>query len=202
MNLIFHIHVLSIQRTSAYHTLLLSIDFNSLEWSVGRSVKPLMLLVDPYQENMEWFVCKDSSLSLIFKLCESFIARWSYLEHWHNCIVFFLNSFPLIVRRPFRFQLINFPKKYFKKLAYIYYDKCLLWRYVVLRLTEKHTTLAFLFSIARMYLNYFMTHQLNIIFDDFGIWLQGYVIEFSCLYISHGKVLCGSEVPICIYFYF
>ena len=30
-----------------------------------------------------------------------------------------------------------------------------------------------------------MTHLLNIIFDDFGIWLQGYEIEFSCRYISH-----------------
>ena len=35
-------------------------------------------------------------------------------------------------------------------------------------------------------LNYFMTDPLNIIFDEFGIYLLGYRIEFSCLYIPQG----------------
>ena len=32
-------------------------------------------------------------------------------------------------------------------------------------------------------------HPLDIIFDDFGIWLLGYRIEISCLYIPHGHYL-------------
>ena len=37
------------------------------------------------------------------------------------------------------------------------------------------------------------TDPFNIIFDDFGIWLLGYRMEFSCLYIPQGhiEVLCG-----------
>ena len=31
-----------------------------------------------------------------------------------------------------------------------------------------------------------MTDPLNIIFDDFGIWLLGSKIEFGCLYIPQG----------------
>jgi len=31
-----------------------------------------------------------------------------------------------------------------------------------------------------------MTDPLNIIFNKFGLWLQGYRIEFSCLYIPQG----------------
>jgi len=30
----------------------------------------------------------------------------------------------LLLKLPFRSQLINFIKTYFKELAYIYYDKC------------------------------------------------------------------------------
>jgi len=29
-----------------------------------------------------------------------------------------------------------------------------------------------------------MTDPSNIMFDDFGIWLLGYMVEFSCLYIT------------------
>ena len=32
-----------------------------------------------------------------------------------------------------------------------------------------------------------MTDPLNIIFDDFDIWLLGYRIEFSVLYIPQGQ---------------
>ena len=45
-----------------------------------------------------------------------------------------------------------------------------------------------------------MTEPLDIIFDDFGKWLLGYRIEFSCLYIfQKGRfalVLCGYEVQL------
>ena len=41
----------------------------------------------------------------------------------------------------------------------------------------------------------FMTDLLNIMFDDFGIWLLGYRIKFSCLYIPHGYYF-GYEVQI------
>jgi len=37
-----------------------------------------------------------------------------------------------------------------------------------------------------------MADQLNIIFDDFGIWLQGYRIEFSCLYIPLGHYILST----------
>ena len=28
-----------------------------------------------------------------------------------------------------------------------------------------------------------LNYKINIIFDDLGIWLLGYMVEFSCLYI-------------------
>jgi len=37
-----------------------------------------------------------------------------------------------------------------------------------------------------------MTDHLNIIFDDFGIWLLGCGIEFGCLYIPHGHYCIGT----------
>ena len=42
-----------------------------------------------------------------------------------------------------------------------------------------------------------MTDPLNIIFEDCGIWLLGYRIEFICIYIQKAiisLVLCGYEV--------
>jgi len=43
------------------------------------------------------------------------------------------------------------------------------------------------FQIACKYLQQsFITDPLNIIFDDFDIWLLGYRIEFSYLYIPQG----------------
>jgi len=42
------------------------------------------------------------------------------------------------------------------------------------------------FQIARKYMYSFMTYPLNIIFDDFRIWLPGYRIKFSCLFIPQG----------------
>jgi len=58
----------------------------------------------------------------------------------------------------------------------------------VLSLKEKATTQHwfFYFQIARKYLKSFITHPLNIIYDDFVIWLPDYGIEFSCLYIPQG----------------
>ena len=54
----------------------------------------------------------------------------------------------------------------------------------VLSLKEKTTQHWFsYFQIACKYLKYFMTNPLNIIFYNFGIWLLGYMIEFSCLYL-------------------
>ena len=38
----------------------------------------------------------------------------------------------------------------------------------------------------------FMTDLLNIIIDDFGIWLLGYRIKFSCLYIPQGHYLIST----------
>jgi len=39
-------------------------------------------------------------------------------------------SYETAKQLPFCYQLINFLKTYFKKLAYIYYNKCFLWRYL------------------------------------------------------------------------
>ena len=38
-----------------------------------------------------------------------------------------------------------------------------------------------------------MTDTLNIIFDDFGICLLGYRIEFSCLYIPQGHYFMSTS---------
>jgi len=34
-----------------------------------------------------------------------------------------------------------------------------------------------------------MTNPLNIVFDDFGRWLQCYRIKFRCLYIFHKGII-------------
>jgi len=48
------------------------------------------------------------------------------------------------------------------------------------------TTLVFLLTNCPNVLKCFMTNPLYIIFDDFGLRLIGYMIEFSCLYIPQG----------------
>ena len=54
----------------------------------------------------------------------------------------------------------------------------------VFRWKEKATQHLFsYFQIAPKYSTYFKTHPLSIIFDGFGIWLLGYRIQLSCLYI-------------------
>ena len=54
----------------------------------------------------------------------------------------------------------------------------------VLSLKEKTTQPWFYyFQIAHTYYKSFKTDPLNIIFDDFDIWLLGFRIKFSCLYI-------------------
>ena len=37
-----------------------------------------------------------------------------------------------------------------------------------------------------------MTQPLNIIFDDFGIWLLGYMIELCCLYFPQGHTFIST----------
>ena len=44
----------------------------------------------------------------------------------------------------------------------------------------------YLLSNCRQVLLYVKTNLLNIIFDDFNIWLLGYRTVFSCLYLSQG----------------
>ena len=53
------------------------------------------------------------------------------------------------------------------------------------------------FEIDSKYQKSFMTDQLNIIFADFGIWLLGYRIEFSCLYIFHKYFVAMKYTWIC-----
>ena len=42
-------------------------------------------------------------------------------------------------------------------------------------------------------LTYFKTNPLNIIFDDFSIWLLGYKTEFSCLYLPQGHYFMSTS---------
>ena len=51
---------------------------------------------------------------------------------------------------------------------------------------KNYTTLVYLLSNCRQVLNIFKTNPLNIMFDDFIIWLLGYRTEFSCLYLPQG----------------
>ena len=63
----------------------------------------------------------------------------------------------------------------------------------VLSFEEKTTQPWFsYFQIADKYYNYFKTNPLNVIFDDFNIWLLGYRTEFSCLYIPQGHTFIGT----------
>ena len=48
------------------------------------------------------------------------------------------------------------------------------------------------FQIARKYWTYFMTHPLNITFDNFAKYLLGYMIKFSCLYIPQGHYFIST----------
>ena len=57
----------------------------------------------------------------------------------------------------------------------------LLMKKSVLIEKKKNTTLVFLLSNCPQVLKPYMTDP-----DDFRIWLQGYQIEFTCLYISQG----------------
>ena len=48
----------------------------------------------------------------------------------------------------------------------------------------------------------FKTNPLNIIFDDFSIWLLGYNTEYSCLYLPQGHVwLCRTDEYVCVYYF-
>mgnify|MGYP007091384655 CR=1 FL=1 len=51
---------------------------------------------------------------------------------------------------------------------------------------KNNTTLVHLLSKT------FMTNPLNIIFDEFSIWLLGYRTEFSCLYLPQGHSLIST----------
>jgi len=51
---------------------------------------------------------------------------------------------------------------------------------------KNNTTLVFLLSNYSQVLNMFMTDPLNIILDD--LWLLGYRIMFSCLYLHKGII--------------
>ena len=67
----------------------------------------------------------------------------------------------------------------------------LLLNETVLCLKEKQNT--------NLHSKSFMTDLLNISFNDFGIWLPGNRIQFSCLHIPYKLyllVLCGYEVQI------
>ena len=41
--------------------------------------------------------------------------------------------------------------------------------------------------------NRFKTNPLNIIFDDFSIWLLGFKTEFSCLYLPQGHYFMSTS---------
>ena len=65
--------------------------------------------------------------------------------------------------------------------------------FLSLKKTHHNTTLFFLLSnCLQKYKISFMTDTLNIIFDDFGIWLPGYEIEFSCLYFTQGHYFLST----------
>ena len=50
----------------------------------------------------------------------------------------------------------------------------------------------FYFQITHKYWTSFMTDLLNIIFDDFRIWLLGYRIDFNCVYIPQGHYFIST----------
>ena len=57
---------------------------------------------------------------------------------------------------------------------------------------KNNTTLVYPLSICRQVLNSVKTNPLNIIFDDFSIWLLGYRTEFSCLYRPQGHTFIST----------
>ena len=51
---------------------------------------------------------------------------------------------------------------------------------------KNNTALVYLLSNCRQVLKSYKTNPLNIIFNDFSIWLLGYRTKFSCLYLPKG----------------
>ena len=84
----------------------------------------------------------------------------------------------------FRFQLINFLTKHFKKL-HTYMKSNASYR------KTSHHWFAY-FQIALKYNKSLMTDLLNIIFHEFGIRLPFYRIKFSCLYIPQGHYFISA----------
>ena len=58
---------------------------------------------------------------------------------------------------------------------------------------ENNTTWISYHHIARQYYEYFITDPLNTIFDNFGIWLLGYLVE-SVVYIYHKGIYVLSVI--------
>ena len=94
------------------------------------------------------------------------------------------------------FPINKFPTKIFKGIRHTYIminafneGICVeFWR-------KNNTTLVYLLSNCRQVLKLFKTNPLNIIFDDFSIWLLWYRTEFSCLYLPqwHNKYCVATK---------
>ena len=66
---------------------------------------------------------------------------------------------------------------------------------------KNNTTIVNLLSNCWQVLNLSRLTALNIIFDDFSIWLLGYRAEFSCLYLPQGHYgYCMASTDECIFF--
>ena len=103
-----------------------------------------------------------------------------------------------LFKSPFPFQLISFSQKeYFEILAFIYYNKCILWRFVEFERLNT-TTLVFLLS------NCLQLPKILLNIYAFCIWLLGCRIEFSCLYIQQGQYyfVAMKYRWICIFYIF
>ena len=97
----------------------------------------------------------------------------------------------LLLKFPFRSQLIRSQKKYCKKLTYIYdllyhNNKCFLWKSLYWDWKKKqHIS----FLIFKLHAKSFMTDPLNIIFDCFGICYYDSV----WFIIPHCFILCANK---------
>ena len=79
-------------------------------------------------------------------------------------------------------------KKWFKELAYNIMVNASNKGICVEFWRKNNTTLVYLLSNCWQVLKiFYVLNLLNIIFDDFSIWLLGYRTKFSCLYFPQGQ---------------
>jgi len=119
-----------------------------------------------------------------------FTGTWDICIHTQNCCFRLINFLKYILRNERTYTIINAS---WRNMWWVWKKKT-------------KTQHWFSYFTWLQVLKGFKTHPLNINFDDLGIWLPGYRIEFNCLYLQHGHYfictlwLWSTDKCDCFYF--